>query len=153
MQTQLFCTKANYCDFVVHTEKGLHIEHIEADHQFMEENLDKANLFFQVAVLPELFGRWFSRPVPVPVSQITVNITDDSTQQSCSSASGSKSKKYCYCQQEELDGMISSDMHGCDNDKCTYEWFHLKCLNLKSFPRTSKWYCPDCRKIMKKKVN
>ena len=38
---------AKYCDFVVHTEKGLHIERIEADHQFMEVNLDKANLFFK----------------------------------------------------------------------------------------------------------
>ena len=27
--------------------------------------------------------------------------------------------------------------------KCTCELFHLKCLNLKLFPRTSKWYCPQ----------
>lgn len=148
MQTQLFCTEAKYCDFVVHTEKGLHIERIKADHKFMEDNLDKAINFFQVAVLPELLGRWFSRPVP----QITSNVTDDSTQQNCNSASSSsQSKKYCYCQQEESDDMISSNMVGCDNDKFTYEWFHLKCLNLKSFPRASKWYCPDCTKIMKKR--
>ena len=135
---------------MVYTEKGLHIERIAADHQFMEENLDKAKLTFQIAVLPELLGRWFSRPAPQDTS------TDDSTQQSCSSSSQSsenaKIQKYCYCQQVESDDMISSDMVGCDNDKCTYEWFHLKCLNLKSFPRTSKWYCPDCRKIMKKKM-
>ena len=132
---------------MVYTEKGLHIERIEANTQFIEENLDKAKLFFQTAVLPELLGKWFSRPA----SQST-STTQQCYNSSCSSASqNAKTQKYCYCQQVESDGPISSsEMVGCDNSKCTYEWFHLKCLNLKFFPRTSKWYCPECRKIMKK---
>lgn len=30
---------------------------------------------------------------------------------------------------------------------CKGEWFHLECVGLKDIPaRTTKWYCPDCRK-------
>ncbi len=28
----------------------------------------------------------------------------------------------------------------CDNEKCTIEWFHFKCVGLNSFPK-GKWYC------------
>jgi hypothetical protein len=32
------------------------------------------------------------------------------------------------------------------NVKCEKEWFHLECVGLKEIPpRTTKWYCPDCR--------
>ncbi len=31
--------------------------------------------------------------------------------------------------------------------KCEREWFHFECVNLTEPPgRTTKWYCPDCRK-------
>jgi hypothetical protein len=30
--------------------------------------------------------------------------------------------------------------------KCEKEWFHLECVGLNEIPpRTTKWYCPDCR--------
>jgi hypothetical protein len=30
--------------------------------------------------------------------------------------------------------------------QCEKEWFHLECVNLTDVPpRTTKWYCPDCR--------
>lgn len=32
--------------------------------------------------------------------------------------------------------------------QCQYEWFHLPCVNLSIEtlpPRTTKWYCPECR--------
>ena len=37
--------------------------------------------------------------------------------------------KYCYCQQGEHGKMI-----GYDNGSCVYQWFHVGCLNLESFP-------------------
>jgi len=46
---------------------------------------------------------------------------------------------YCLCQQVSFGEMI-----GCDNDKCSIEWFHFECVSLKSKPK-GKWYCPDCR--------
>lgn len=54
-----------------------------------------------------------------------VNISDEPT--------------YCLCKQVSF-----GDMIGCDNDKCTVEWFHFGCVQLKSKPK-GKWYCPLCR--------
>jgi hypothetical protein len=32
---------------------------------------------------------------------------------------------------------------------CKQEWFHLECVGLEDIPaRTTKWYCPDCRKLL-----
>ncbi|RXK36167.1 hypothetical protein M231_06572 [Tremella mesenterica] len=45
---------------------------------------------------------------------------------------------YCFCQQKSYGEMI-----GCDNDKCKYEWFHIKCVNVHT-PVPDTWYCPDC---------
>ncbi|KAI0883517.1 uncharacterized protein GGS22DRAFT_31894 [Annulohypoxylon maeteangense] len=47
-------------------------------------------------------------------------------------------KKYCTCRRKESGTMIA-----CDNDACPYEWFHWKCVGLKSKPR-GKWLCPEC---------
>ena len=33
---------------------------------------------------------------------------------------------------------------------CKQEWFHLECVGLTAVPaRTTKWYCPDCRVLLK----
>lgn len=33
--------------------------------------------------------------------------------------------------------------------QCKLEWFHIECVGLDSIPaRTTKWYCPDCRKAL-----
>lgn len=33
---------------------------------------------------------------------------------------------------------------------CKQEWFHLECVGLAEIPaRTTKWYCPDCRRLLK----
>ncbi|ODO09957.1 hypothetical protein I350_02180 [Cryptococcus amylolentus CBS 6273] len=45
---------------------------------------------------------------------------------------------YCICQQKSYGEMI-----GCDNDKCVYEWFHVKCVDING-PLPETWYCPDC---------
>jgi len=47
---------------------------------------------------------------------------------------------YCYCKEDK-----GGEMVGCDNLNCLHGlWFHLECLKI-SKPRTSKWYCPNCR--------
>ena len=50
----------------------------------------------------------------------------------------SDDKKYCLCRRNESGNMIA-----CDNNACPYEWFHWKCVGLKSKPR-GKWLCPEC---------
>ena len=56
-----------------------------------------------------------------------------------------RTDKYCYCKQGEHGKMV-----GCDNDSSSYQWFNLECLNLKNLPTSSKWHCPDCRKLSQK---
>ncbi|KAL2134805.1 hypothetical protein VTI74DRAFT_10789 [Chaetomium olivicolor] len=53
--------------------------------------------------------------------------------------------RYCLCNRVSFGTMIQ-----CDNvDNCKQEWFHLECVGLSDIPaRTTKWYCPDCRKIL-----
>uniref|UniRef100_A0A914XPV4 Inhibitor of growth protein n=1 Tax=Plectus sambesii TaxID=2011161 RepID=A0A914XPV4_9BILA len=46
---------------------------------------------------------------------------------------------YCLCEQVSFGEMI-----GCDYVKCTIEWFHFECVELKTKPK-GKWYCPLCR--------
>ncbi|KAK3990642.1 inhibitor of growth protein 3 [Cladorrhinum sp. PSN332] len=54
--------------------------------------------------------------------------------------------RYCLCNRVSFGTMIQ-----CDNvDHCKQEWFHLECVGLSDIPaRTTKWYCPDCRVLLK----
>ncbi|CAI6088912.1 unnamed protein product [Clonostachys chloroleuca] len=53
--------------------------------------------------------------------------------------------RYCNCNRVSFGTMIQ-----CDNvDGCKGEWFHLECVGLEEIPaRTTKWYCPDCRRVL-----
>ncbi|KAL2074780.1 hypothetical protein VTL71DRAFT_8559 [Oculimacula yallundae] len=49
--------------------------------------------------------------------------------------------RYCLCNRVSFGTMI-----GCENNDCEKEWFHLECVGLTDVPpRTTKWYCPECR--------
>ncbi|KAK4245401.1 inhibitor of growth protein 3 [Corynascus novoguineensis] len=54
-------------------------------------------------------------------------------------------ERYCLCNRVSFGTMIQ-----CDNvDNCKLEWFHLECVGLSDIPaRTTKWYCPECRKLL-----
>ena len=117
------------------TQKDCHIERIEVDVGTTQKIVQKSSGFFQNAVLPELVGRYYSRSC--------------NTSEAINPMEGSDGGAWCYCKQpynEERDVMI-----GCDNDKCKIQWFHQKCLKLKRIP-AGKWYCPDCTKDFKRKV-
>nr|XP_039270863.1 inhibitor of growth protein 3-like [Styela clava] len=53
--------------------------------------------------------------------------------------------RYCICNQVSYGEMV-----GCDNSKCTVEWFHYGCVNLTEAPK-GKWYCPQCTQTMKRR--
>ena len=147
-----------YCDFMVYTESELHIERIYPDASFMEEKLIIVKHFFDVAVLPELLGRWFTRPLPdynsMSQSTSSVNTTEACTPSminpliASSPIMNTSPSKYCYCQQGEY-----GDMVGCDGSNCPFQWFHLSCLKLKTLPKSSKWFYPDCQKLNQRKKN
>ncbi|XP_044169839.1 uncharacterized protein LOC114950648 [Acropora millepora] len=128
VQLQLMCTYLKYIDFVVWTKKGLFIERIFPDKMFWEHTIPKAKEFFVRGILPELIGKWYSRPV---TSAKDVSPT----------VKGGDSKEFCYCKGGEHGQMV-----GCDDEECIYQWFHLECLKLKAFPKSKTWYCPDCQK-------
>ena len=50
----MFCDEKKWCDFVVSTEKDLHIERIHCDDTFRNEQIPKLQTFYFQALLPEL---------------------------------------------------------------------------------------------------
>ena len=66
VQTQIFVTDVKYCDFCVCTfngdDTGIHIECIFRDEKFWNDCVDKAQIFFRTCILPELLGKWYTRP-------------------------------------------------------------------------------------------
>ena len=56
VQAQLLCTDSKYCDFIVYTNQDIHVERIELDQSFIDENLPKVKTLFRNGVLPELLG-------------------------------------------------------------------------------------------------
>ena len=129
-----------YCDFCVctfpDTGPSIHIERVHPDNDFWMSCTEKSTLFFKkLCVLPELLGKWYTKP---KIS--TPTITPPAFYQD-------QQLLYCYCQHPEpKEGSSSSDMIACDNPQCSIEWFHTKCLRLESIPK-GKWFCPDCRKL------
>ena len=174
VQTQMFVCNVNYCDFCVCTfpleeeESSPHIERITRDDEFWKDCLIKAKMFFTTCLLPELLGNWYTQPV-VKSSNSDQNTTTSQSNENAANqsniitasanvitasanvitasanvitASASQHMElYCYCHGPEKGSMIA-----CDNSECKIEWFHNKCLKLKSIPR-GKWYSPECRRL------
>lgn len=45
--------------------------------------------------------------------------------------------------------LLTIELCPLDIQHCEREWFHLECVGLEDIPaRTTKWYCPDCRKVL-----
>lgn len=86
VQCQLLCTKRTYCDFVVWTTKDIHVERLYPDEKFISTCVEKAKAFFVKGILPELLGKFFSRP---PKPSLHSSTDDDNT---------TADRLYCYCQ-------------------------------------------------------
>ena len=72
MQCQTFSCKKEFCDFIVWTEKDIHIECIEPDSVFWENTSALAKSFFEDKLLPELAGKFYSHSAKnVPVQGST----------------------------------------------------------------------------------
>ncbi len=93
--------------------------------------VSKAETFYRTCALPELIGKWYTRP-------ITPNVQNQHDEEVNNT---SNSLEYCYCHGPDEGAMI-----GCDNAACKLKWFHMNCLKIASAPR-GKWYCPECRRL------
>ncbi|PFX13728.1 Inhibitor of growth protein 1 [Stylophora pistillata] len=127
VQAQIFIADVEYCDFVVWTDKEVTIERMYPDVVFWKQTVTKASTFFSVRVLPELVGKWFTRP-----AFIQSNVEDDK--------SDGESGPWGYCQEEIEDSTII----GCDNGQCKIGWFYMECLRIEKAP-SGQWFCPSCR--------
>lgn len=69
VQCQMYCTGIEWCDFVVRTEKELHIERIYRDRSWWDQQLPKLKAFYEGSLLPELacprFGKGPIREPPI----------------------------------------------------------------------------------------
>ena len=139
VQMQLSICEVNYCDFVVWTLAGMATIRIHRSEAFFNEVQPSLHAFFKNCILPELLTRKLQNPVRAVLGNGTSSVT---VNKATSNGALDGSLLYCYCHQPEDERR----MIGCDNDKCTYKWFHFECLGLKRKPRGRYWYCPECRK-------
>ena len=172
VQLQMKLYGACYYDFVVWKKDEIFIQRISYNVTFISEALDKIVPFIKYCILPELVGKWFTRPTQVSVdssdsqpdvvndslsgpSDVTVQTTEvhDNDSETVSNTPistvgpdkdiGSEDDTlWCYCQRN-----VQEELVGCDNPTCKIQWFHLSCLQLtvSQLPK-GKWYCPDCHK-------
>jgi len=63
VQGQMLLTKTSYCDFVVFTPNGMHIERIIFDEHFCNEMIQKLQIFYEHCVMPRVLG---FTPSPLP---------------------------------------------------------------------------------------
>ena len=126
-QLQIFVTGCSFCDFVVWTQKEVHIERLTLDEDLFTSALPVAKKFFSLCILPELIGKWYTRHRPTTGSTDSQEYEEDD---------GS----WCHCKERK-----GGDMVGCDNRSCTTKWFHLECVGLSAVPH-GKWHCTTCQR-------
>lgn len=129
VQAQLFVCDVEYCDFIVWTLKDVFIERIVPDVQFWDDCVRKASSFFIHGVLPEIMGKWFTRPSTCVTTDMAIDGGDDDEE----------AGPWCFCQSE-----VESTLIGCDNSDCQIEWFHMSCVNLAVAP-DGEWFCSNCQ--------
>ena len=113
VQCQLFCTQRSYCDFVVWTEKDVHIKRIYPDETFWLETVCRVKHFFITSILPELIDSRTSESVSVPQTpspsgpSCSVSLSEPGPLSSVPSieTDGDSTKTYCYCQGPEYEEM------------------------------------------------
>ena len=141
VQFQMYVLDLQHVDFVVWSPQDHVIIRVARDEEFIVSTVDKLKLLWKNHILPELLSRRFERannsqPDPAP--------STSSQPEPEPSTSEEKKTKYCVCgTTTDLENMV-----GCD--RCN-NWFHLKCIKLKRFPRTKTWYCKPCRQKRSKK--
>ena len=137
-------TEVDYGDFVMWSDSELVIIRIAFDGDFINSAIEKATVFFKHGVLPELLGKWYTKP---PVQKNSSECITSSHNEVTDYAGESSEECWCYCRGEDIGEMIL-----CDNERCEIKWFHTSCLRITKIPKGS-WFCPDCIKDKKKIKN
>jgi len=75
LQMKLY--RASYCDFIVWRQDEVFIQRISFDVTFITEALSKIPPFIKLCILPELVGKWFTRPADPPVDEVTSEVEQE----------------------------------------------------------------------------
>ena len=126
VQTQLGVCELEEAFFVVWNKHSLHVELIKFDRDHWTCMISKAERFFNVAILPELVGRFYSlrkhKHNALPCAHTELKI--------------------CYCYSEVGEFNIIC----CNQSGCKIKYFHQPCMFFRSEPKNKKsWLCPDCK--------
>ena len=133
-QVQLHMYTANcvYTDFLVWTPVDVICTRVRRNEQFISNMVVHTEAVWKSSVLPELLIRKLEES-----AQSQANL------QSMSTDAGA-SKQYCICKTTtNLNNMVACDHYD--------DWFHPKCVDRKTLPKSKTWYCPACRKAKKSK--
>lgn len=136
VQAQIYICCLKYCDFVVWTPHGIHLERIYPCIDHFKQAMEKITMLYKYAILPELIGKCYTHEYVI-VPEAESGDTEDTDV---------NTELWCYCNCPEGDDEL---MIGCDYTTCNIQWFHCSCLRMTSVPK-GKWLCPDCRKIKKR---
>ena len=143
VQTQLMVSGKQFCDFVVWTQTDFHKERISKNEDFCRYILNASQKFFVTAVLPELVGKFYSRPESCQSS------VDKTKGERCDQQTINESLKpidkdrvICICKTPYAPS--GDNVIQCSNPQCPYSWFHFKCIKMKKVPKR-KWFCPACK--------
>ena len=117
VQCQLFCSGKKYCDFIVWTKEDIFVERIHKDDTFWIMNIPRAENFCRTAIMPEIIGRFYSRPSGVHSVDTSSPPAADNGYQTPKEQQSSTSVEdvYCYCQRPE-----EGDMVACENSTCPH---------------------------------
>ncbi|XP_035981353.1 uncharacterized protein LOC118556891 [Fundulus heteroclitus] len=152
VQTQIFVTETEYCDFVMWTKKDLAVIRVAPDLELWTAILEKAKQFFVCVSLPELVSCHFTKTLNSPaLNEIPLLACNNKTPQTSDTVPQKKCKRksveklWCTCRcPESKDNMVA-----CDNDNCKIVWFHLSCVGLQLTPAQEEtWFCSSCTNKM-----
>ena len=141
VQMQLFVTNKMHCDFVVWSPEGLFVERIYPDREWWVKWSGQGMLFHSKCIMPELCVQYFSKKTILGTS------TSQNVIQHVAASESVASGNYCVTVCRGVDDGIT--MICCDDENCSVQWFHTRCMKLKRVPK-GKWFCPQCKPTKRK---
>lgn len=140
VQTQIFVTGSQFCDFVVWTEKDCVVVRVLPDADYWTTLLKRAQEFFHKVSLPELVSCYYTQQASTK-TPVSTELQPSRTKRTRTHTCENVQRLWCICKgPEDLDDMVA-----CDNENCVVQWFHLSCVGLSQAPsETESWLCTSC---------
>ena len=103
VQMEMRFADPQYCDFIVWREGELFIQRILPDTAFIDGAITKVKVFVKTCILPELVGRYYTRPPSIPA------VVEATNEEASSSESGSQ--KVVANNENENQEILDNELH------------------------------------------